>query len=394
MVEAKRARAKHEARTIKLTCWPADGEQWPLLRMWVNLAQTVARKLFARLELLAIDAATPDASGGVKPGKRADLFSYAEMMELAKQMAGHELPTATLDLIVHYVQGQWTAKDAETKCSRGYLAMNSRRRRPLFRYMPLPLRVCQSDRLLFEVSPGCHEFVIRMAKDAEAGERKSLTLKIGTTDPQSWRLWKGMVEQRWRICDSAKLRMRAGPRGDRLELIVAYRVSTKKATVDPARVLELAWDNKPESLWRATLREGHTRTFDSRLSHTEAAGELPRILSRLAMAQEAIEKRIEMASAGSSFKAKDWLREHQGRFTAARDSVLKHYNHVWTKKVAELAIKWLCGSVLVVGIPERLLGHTWQWANFRFDLEYKAREIGVTVKYDKGADIAKEVAGA
>lgn len=79
--------------------------------------------------------------------------------------------------------------------------------------------------------------------------------------------------------------------------------------------------------------------------------------------------------------------------TTKRDNLAKHYNHLWSKWLVALAIKWRCGKILFkkpkLGLcsDPNIEGHRpWQWSNFVFDLQYKAKHVGIATEIQDALD--------
>lgn len=310
------------------------------------------------------------------------------------------------DFAMMAVKTWWFGKDAEfPKASKGWLALQFSRRPPVFMHLALPFKGPRYN--------GCrlddHSVFLKIdqtngSNAADTGKLKEIEFKLtgkdGKCEAERYYIWKNLVSGLWRAgtCFLAE-----GDKGWRFR-VTYYRPKNRAVQADNGRQLEVAFTTQPESFISLSLGSGHKpsrgKPVDDLLKYDVSIISAWHQLLRLQKQQERIkgDRRScgnKNGADGSGFPAAFKAESVRGeRLTKARTNMAKGWNHHWTSKIVERARIWNCSEIVVHDMPQPvdpkvpdvtkgLLGHPWQWANFKFDLEYKCKDEGVKLLWAK-----------
>ena len=401
------------ARTLRLPVWPTNKEDWPRVRKLFDLTHRAAYLLSGHYALS--QSAIPGIGGKIEalipPSKKdskatLDLLLGGNSREWFQKKFGDVLTGDHYDFIIAAVSSRMGAKDPDKPgLSRDYLILNGERRAPLLKNCPVSLRM-RKDVKTWPMDEGGHKVTMKLPDGP-------LQFSIGKVDPMQWRIFRAIIQRERDGGDPWTFhRVRAtSHKPEKLWLNVVYFVGDDEDTQkkiararhNRGREMEINFLDDPENFMRCLLRSGHERNVDERLHwHDSALAALAQI-DRLAARQERQHKRIKACGSYTCRKEgaghrKAYRREAEisKKLTKARESCARGWNHTWTARLVRQAEQWECGRIAVYDLPEDLLGRPWQWSNFKFDLEYKAREVGIEVEWresPKVEDVVRE-AGA
>lgn len=345
------------------------------IRESLNLYQFACRKAFsvcALAEHAGAEIACTEKGLTVKPSSRAAKTILAEAFGIQDKKAHlYELRLWLRDLcptwmsivpeaIHRDVSDRWKSKDPEiTKAGRGFLVLQGERGMARFQHIGMPFK---------NTVPKLSGHSIRAKWDFDIGE---VEFRIGKLDGSRYYIWKNLRDGApgWKLGG-----MRLVERKNRLRVVVTYHCPSKDETLDAGKAVKVEFTGDPESF--ITMRgpgnlQGDVISFAS-------ADEILRRLDARRIGLEAARK-----AAGNPRRAwgnrRAWksIVGKSERNSSRRTKVVEDYNHCWTRRIVSNMRRWRAGVVYVVNLPERdVFDHPWQWAHFRFCLDYKVKEIG------------------
>lgn len=298
-------------------------------------------------------------------------FFKAKGYEFYKDLRSQTKDTYLAEFACYVIQtigSTWKAKDPEfTRAGRGWLNLQSARDPARFNHVPLPIhpkRVSLSDN----------------ARTISLHYRTAgpTLFRLVKMDGGRWHTWKQIATGEW-PAKTAYLHERDG----RFFIRVSYQRTVEKVELDKARSLSVEFTENEKEFCVCWLHEGKkTATDDMRnekFSATAALAELDRIFASSAWADEC-RKACGNRRHGNA-KALRKEKEIQERLTARRTGLVKNWNHCWSKRIVETAVRFRAGKILVVGLPSKILfGRPWNWGQFEIGIKYKSELRGIEVE--------------
>ncbi len=195
---------------------------------------------------------------------------------------------------------------------------------------------------------------------------------------------------------------------------VPYVRPFDKAETDPSQVLEVSFMPRPGEELRdegRMLSDGEVeKTF---FIHCRKAGVGSRVyripvddavmaLDRVQALHQKRELERDCCRRERKASKKKALRRKVEALTRKRSNIERTTNHRWARDAVNAAIKWGCGTIRVYGPPKGkvdafgnggLLGHSWNWCQFKNYVEDKAAERGIVVESrpEPDASLVKEL---
>jgi hypothetical protein len=222
--------------------------------------------------------------------------------------------------------------------------------------------------------------------DHDIGE---VEFKVMHLDGARWALWNSFATGKLEVKE-VQLNTVKTEDGPKLVLRIAYKKESKVFEKIAERSIEVNFDDTGIMVY---MRDG---------KEVPAAGlpldDVRKVFLSYAAALASIdelkiqdEKLLALVRACGSFgecrrgegvpqTAKAYQRR-RNKLAQLRDKRVKDWNHRWSLKILSTAEAWKCGKIVVFGPPEKVCGRPWQWFNFKFNLDYKAQERGITVQY-------------
>lgn len=278
------------------------------------------------------------------------------------------------------VSTKWTSPDPEfPKAKTGFLVLNGPRAFAKFMRIGIPMKNT-------EVKIGNRSLTMKW--DFKLGP---VEFKIGKMDGPTQFKWKNIESGNWKLgCVYIKElddrdENTGKKRGRKISLLVSYTAPKRDFDINPEKTMTVSFGDDPEMFINCA---GQEKFEGSVISVVEA-------LSQLDSMDIIAEKyRLQKASAGNprrvwgSKTAYFGIQKKVSNLTRRRSNFSKDRNHLWTRNIANNALRWNCGDVVVINCPkEEMFGHPWGWFMFKKFLEYKLDEIGAKVRF---VEIEKE----
>lgn len=359
-------------RSIKLDIIaPADMRQ--KIIMSIRHYRTVCRQVYSACAMAKMASAAVQFTGDtitVKPlpNSETELLTAVFGRNPQRTLTKNDmLPTAlsfVWDSARRDVQSRWAARDPEfVKATRGWLTLNGARDFARFNRIGIGCPVATAN-------PKFEEHKLRLKWDHELGE---IEFTVPRLDSGRYYIYKCIRDNApgWK-CGTVYLNERDG----RVFLSLSFDRPVDQTDLEPERKLTVEFTDSIESFIKIAGPDG-AQSHDA-ISAAEAVA----WLNELKTIRGKYETR--RAAAGNPLKpwgSSDQWRGVQSRLsknTERRSNGVQTRNHLWTRRITERAAAWRCGVVCVVGIPENLFGHPWQWYQFAQFLTYKINEIGGT----------------
>ena len=350
----------------------------------LELAATAGASIVERKDELRIQADNKRAqeilSGAF--GKEGKALGYPMRDWIMERFAGR-LRSEFADSLLRDVAARWKAPDPKTGVRRNFLILGGARRPPLMAHVPLPFRTRGRT---FEAADNGHRLVLRPNAETE------INLRLGDLDPGRWAQWRLILAGKYKMGDPVYLHLNDG----KLKLRVPYSFEPSPLALDAGRTQELAFTDQPGEFIRFRIREGLASVTDlKRRENLSAEGAVEGVdgnalrADRLKPLIESCGKLGERRHGSGCAPALRRYRRMQSALAGQRARITQCWNHFWSARAEIIARRWKCGKVLVFGPPETLLGRSWPWADFKAKVEYKFREIGATVEWQKPAEVSE-----
>ena len=278
------------------------------------------------------------------------------------------------------------------KLSRRYLMLNGARYIPSFRHLGIPIKhyidstgktttgnfkwvvaeeksFSRSFTLFWDHQIGRIEFVI-------AGRRTKNGYGL---DPHEVSILRKIQSGEYRLCTSVLSENSKG----RLVFNMAYKLIPKKRELDVNRVMELANDisGGMSQILKMSLRAEKLSAGLNASAIMPRLATLKALQSKAEKAREACGSKYAKNISQGSLYSREVFSKRSAILTRNRDKFCKHWNHYWTAQVIKKALAWECGKIVISKLPDTLLGEPWQWFDFKFKLEYKAKNCGILIEY-------------
>jgi hypothetical protein len=314
-------------------------------------------------------------------GAQGKKYAYALRDYIRSAFSELNFYSITSDQAIDDVNTAMFALDSLTGVSRIHMIMNTvSRRPPLFPNKGFPLR---SDQLKIRNHSVSFSFQKGTWLEARMGKIE---------DGSRWGILKKIMTDEWKMGSIVRVDIGDQKRkdgklrtGEMRLYITYYRPFRKDSTIDKKRALEVGFSDEREKMIQFHVLKGGSILDDLRNDFLGADGALA-FVDRLKKQSE--KYRLRLSSCGSRSERRHGRGNSSAytaeaarlaRITRARENGCRTWNHRWTSYIINLALKWDCGEIRVMNVPQDLFKRPWQWSNFIFDLEYKAKNRGIRV---------------
>lgn len=409
------------SRTLRIYGYPADKENWQVLRNALKRYQCAMGACAGSLYVVELAGATitqcEDGTCYVSPppisgddGKEWRT-SVCRTMGLLKNNGDpyadpvyatlrEELPQDWISAVAassaKIFWGKWFSKDPEfTKVSRRFAAHN-RYHRPLrLANQSMPIRNKPNSSLRITE----HSIFIRYStkddwieikwpkldKDRWLLLRKIVAGDVAIGDPISWSIVKRRVDG-------------SNRKKDRIGLFIPYKVEVNDRDLDRKRVLEVAYDDMHQDQFLSCKIVKGVKTLVDQMWHQELSAEAAlAYIDQLKAASDRHGRQLRSCGSkrdnhrgrGHIKAAKAIIRKING-ITDRRTKVEAEWNHIWSARLVELALGRKCGTIRLMNLPSyKLFDRPWNWSQLRQRIKDKATEEGIKFE-DKSSGSAME----
>jgi hypothetical protein len=319
--------------------------------------------------------------------------------------------------VLRDVNAAVTAEDPRKKISREVLGFGGARGIVSFERQGLPIQRTKDykDYLVFETDEKGRPNPFRIGLRWRKGDSSSATVwfkvlpeysEKGADGNRKGKLSKGtFIPLKLMSCGRLEMATsRLSEKDGHLFLFLSYKVRTKKADVDPSRVVDVRFTDDPHRYIRAninTLGKSEKVGMEDRVSHLDID------VSPAILALEACEAKAAHWRTVGGFReqkvvdrnnrrgrrvystphVRDCAREHLANVTAHRTNVGKSYNSQWSRMIVDFCARNRCGTVKVHDLPSNggddgkgMMGRPWQFSLLLQDIQYKAARVGIKVE--------------
>lgn len=390
--KGKKEKPPSEIRTTTLGLYFPDENDYGEFLSRYKLYNQVCSKLAAELVLLAqagadIKATTKgirvEATMERREAVLASIFgkegvSYPrQLLPRAKQLLDGRLNDYYAEAAIKEVKVWWSSKDALYNASKGWLSLQGDRRWPNFRNVKLPLRMDKDHP--YPVDKTGHRITLRISRDFQP------TAKIKTTETKYWKEWRAALDKTTRMGNpihliknrKGRILLKAGytrlPQDDLSEDQKATKTQRRAG-----RTTEAAFTGDVDNFIKLQIRTGHRSLIDVKMRRKLSAASALVQMDRYAHQQERAKQRVKSVPYGGRVAH----REHdiQGKLTRARQKCARLWNSTWAKLIAVTADARDCEKVMLFDVPDTLFARSWQWADFKAQLEYKLHDRGIKLE--------------
>lgn len=325
-------------------------------------------------------------------GQEGKLFGYELRLYVLRDLCPTWM-SYVWDGLRRDIQTAWRAGDPEfTKASRGWLILQGARGFNQFNRRGIPI-------LPHSITMSGHTLTLKW--DKVIGD---VMFQLDRLDGGRYHVWKNLRDSTpgWTLgtCFLSEERVK---KIRRLKFVMTYACPANSTALDPTQTVKVTVrpEGKPgEMLFKISGPNGVTE-YDE----IDIAGVIG-WLDQTRAEKTALEQR--RAAYGNS-KAPwghrhGWLRTQDviTRLTNKREGGVKDHNHSWARRIATRAKSWLCGRIVMEGMPDTgitsqldkaakkamdngeevpdvvagLAGHPWNWSQFKAFLAYKFGEVG------------------
>lgn len=264
------------------------------------------------------------------------------------------------------VSPKWRGKDPEfPKATNGYLVLNGARSFGRFEHIGIPIK---------NTVPKMSKHSMFIKWDSEIGE---VEFKLGRLDGGRHHSWKNVRDKSagWKL-GATYINERDG----KIFLTMSYTAPDKEAKADSEKTLTIYFNDESKDMYINC--EGSDKLQGDKISVTgiyDHLIDMQYIADRYAKQKESAGNPRRVWGSRKFYKA---IQNRITNITKRRELFLKDTNHLWSRRIVDNARRWNCGTIVAVNMPEReMFCQPWNWGQFKFDLEYKAKEWGATVKY-------------
>jgi len=366
-------------RSVKIDVIANDDQRRKVIDS-IRLYRAACRKAYAACAMAEMAGAEiiEDEKKGivVKPGKAAKeilesafgVTGKAHLYELRlwiRQLHPSWMSIVPESMHRDVISPKWRGKDPEfPKATNGYLLLNGVRSMARFEHIGIPIK---------NTVPKLQEHSVMIKWDYDIGE---VNFRLGRLDGARYHFFKNIRDKTegWKL-GATYINERDG----KIFLTISGTIPDKESVVDETKSIAVSFGEVPEMF--INCDGGHAFHGDKISVFETVDG-----LASLRLIAERYEKCRE--SAGNPRRrwgSRKIFKGVQGRIhnlAERREQYIKDRNHLWSRRIVDNARRWKCGNIVIVNVPEReLFGHPWNWTGFKFDLQYKAKEIGASVKY-------------
>jgi hypothetical protein len=362
----------------------------------IRLYQAACRKAYsvcATVEMAGAEINTVDKEGNPKISVKPLNDRSKQIIELAIGMSGkkghfyelrpwlQELHPSWMYLVPEAIQRnivskRWRAKDPEfPEAKRGYLTLNGAREFARFTRIGIYFK---------NTAQKIGERSITLKWDYDIGE---VTFKIYDMDPSRWYIWKNVCSgaEGWSN-DTMYLQEKDG----KLRIVAGYTCPDKEQVLDQSKPLYVEFGTDPKLY--ITMRSDKIYDGDvlSVIGALEWAKEIEAISSKFSLRKDSYGSLNKKWGGRRGWRA---VIKKINRLTDRRTNGVMNHNHLWTRRIANAAVRYGAGRIIVLNMPEKsMFGIPWAWHNFRTMLEYKVGEIGGKVEYAEVPKLSEALA--
>ena len=362
-------------RSVKIDVIPPDNKRREVINS-IRLYRAACRKAYtacSNAEMAGAEIIMGDDDIQIKPNSD----NAKQILELAFGVTGkahlyqlrvwiRDLHPTWMSIVpesIHrdIVSPRWRAKDPEfPKATRGYLTLNGARAHASFMRVGIYFK-----NTVPKIS--ADKRCVSLKWDYDIGE---VDFRIPKLDGSRYGIWKSLCEQKegWKPGG-----MFLSEKDNKIFLVLSFECPDPVSEIDVEKVLSVTInEGEPENYITASCE--NKRFSSERVSILDAVN----WLDRLNIIREKYQKQLAAAKTG---------RKHNGGYkivasklntqSEKRSNGQKSFNHLWTRRIIQHAIRTKCGTIVLSGLPEKeLSGHPWGWYQFKEMLKYKITELG------------------
>jgi len=345
----------------------------------IRLYRAACRKAYsacALAEAAGAEILVDDVKGvTVKPGKAAKeiletafgVTGKAHLYELRKWV--RDLHPSWMSIVpesIHRdsISPKWRARDPEfPTATNGYLILNGARAFARFEHIGIPMK---------NTVPKLSGHSVFLKWDYEIGE---VEFRLGRLDGARHHFWRNVRDGEYKLGTTY-----VNERDNKIFLTISATIPDRECVVDTKTALTVAFcDESPEAHITVSGPQAFQGDKVSVYEAIDGLASMRLIAERYEKCRQSAGNPRRIWGSRKMFRG---VQERISNLAVRRERYIKDRNHLWSRRIVDNARRWGCGQVVVVNVPEReLFGHPWNWTGFKFDLEYKAKEIGAVVKY-------------
>jgi hypothetical protein len=267
------------------------------------------------------------------------------------------------DAVRRDVASRWSAPDTEfPKAKRGYLTIQGARAIAKFNRIGIGMPRATA-------RPKLHEHKMELGWDHEIG---AVEFTIAKLDSARYYVWKSLRDgdEGWKL-GTIYLNEDDGM----VFLTVSFERPDIVKNIDTEKILNVEFVPEIENficIYTDTRNEADKLSFSAALSHLDKM----KLLG---------EKYLNQRKSCGSEKPKHWgnkkairsIQKKSLNLRERRTNYCQTWNHLFTRRIVENAIRHNAGSIKVLNLPEReWFGHPWGAYQFKQFLKYKIEELG------------------
>lgn len=283
------------------------------------------------------------------------------------------------------VETVWKTKDPRLKKRRIQLALEGRRRSPVFAFQGIKFNSNASVKydgitITLKWSKDTGPITFQLLGKKKRGDRRS---KI---DKGRYIKWKQIVEGNIKT-GTITLNERDG----KLRLYIPYYEKASDS-LDPTKKLRVNFSEDKAQMVQCSVRntlidETNEPTLidlyrNEQISSLEALS----AIDRLGIQKEKYD--AQRRSCGYVGKARKASTKKLNKITKQRANVTDYWNHLWSKNIVKISERWNCGQIELLNVPNDLFGRSWPWADFTNKVTHKADKIGIKVTVPKTTQVS------
>jgi hypothetical protein len=364
-------------KSSKFDLYLQDKELHRKILQSIQLYRTISRHAFtacAMSEIAGADIAVTDNTLKITPNKDAAKKILSEtfckdgkahlyqLRDLVREDLAPTWLSFVWDSLRSDVSSRWLAKDPKfPKATKGWLLLQGSRGINFFQHVGIGLPQASA-------RPKIDGHKVILKWDHEIGP---VEFNIGKLDGGRYHVLKGVRDNLpgWKA-GTFYLNERDG----KLFLLMSYTCPDPVTELDKNNVLEVTFTEEADKY--ITLK-GPGNFHGDCISALEALG----LLHSLNVRRERWQARKQAAGnprrTWGSKKICNATQEVISNITTHRENAVQTRNHLWTRRIIDNALRWECGTVKVVNLPEKsMFNEPWNWSQFKNFLAYKTKEIG------------------
>lgn len=259
------------------------------------------------------------------------------------------------------VSPRWRAEDPEfPKTTRGYLTLNGARAHARFMNVGIYFK-----NTAYKIS--AENRCLTFKWDFDIGE---VDFKIPKLDGGRYIVWKNLCEKKegWKL-GGIFLSERIVEKKSKIFAVISYECPDPISDLNLENVLTVTVNpNDPENYITASNED--KRFTSEKISILDALN----WLDKLDIVRE--KYKLQLAAVGHNKKHRKVIKNKINNETEKRSNGQKNYNHLWTRRIIQHAIRTKCGTIVLNDLPEEeLMNHPWGWYQFKEMLKYKITEL-------------------